>query len=66
MLSGMKHGEITMKSRQKKAEEIRDLITKVNAISAELQEDGFTVEFHGVRTIRNRITEVSVERKQSL
>jgi len=55
-----------MKSRQKKAEEIRDLITKVNAISAELQEDGFTVEFHGVRTIRNRITEVSVERKQSL
>jgi len=59
-------GDLGMRSRQEKALEIRDLITKINAISAELQEDGFTVEFHGVRTIRNRITEVSVERKQFL
>ncbi len=35
------------KKRQDRANEIRDLITRVNALSAELKEDGFSVIFQG-------------------
>ncbi len=37
------------KKRQDKANEIRDLITRVNAVSAELKEEGYTVIFRGGR-----------------
>lgn len=36
-----------MKTRQEKANEIRDLITQINARVAELEEDGYSVELVG-------------------
>lgn len=49
-----------MKSRQGKALELRDLITKVNAISAELREDGCSVSFKC--TLGGRIKDLLIEK----
>lgn len=46
-MSTLEKRQETMKSRQIKALEVRDLITQVNARVAELREDGYKVEFIG-------------------
>jgi len=56
-----------MKTRQDKANEIRDLITQINARVAELGEDGFTVAFlGGTRRIKGMLKEVVVSRMTHL
>jgi len=62
-----------MKSRQKKALEIRDLITQVNARVAELEEDGYTISFQskpllglGTRSILGKIYDVSITKSTIL
>ena len=61
-----------MKTRQEKANEIRDLIKQVNARTAELQEEGCTVSFNTVdermyRTgIDGIINSVTIERVSKL
>jgi len=60
-----------MKSRQEKANEIRDLITQINARVAELQEDGYSVVF-SIRDsqvawdIIGKIRDVKITRVSSL
>ena len=50
-----------MKTRQKIANEIRDLITQVNARVAELEEEGYRTHFEGgMGVILNKITKVDV------
>ena len=53
-----------MKTRQEKALELRDLVTKVNAISAELKEDGCFISFKG--GIKGHINDVIIEKKIKL
>lgn len=63
-----------MTTRQEKALELRDLVTKINAIVAELQEDDCTIVFSGTTKgryssysyIKGMIGEVVVERKYNL
>lgn len=62
-----------MKTRQEKALELRDLVTKINAIVAELEEDDCTVAFNGKmvyarrkQVIHGLIDKVEVERKYNL
>lgn len=62
-----------MKTRQEKALDIKDYITKVNALVAELEEEGWEVMFHGKyiyagsrRSIDGLISDVSIKRVQKL
>ena len=47
-----------IKTKQEKALELRDLIDKVNILSSELKEEGYTVVFKG--GVRGNIREVLV------
>jgi len=54
-----------MKKRQDKANEIRDLVKRINARIAELEEDGYTVQFSG-QNWRGKINNVTIERTSKL
>ena len=49
-----------------KSAELRGLITKANAIVAELEEEKYTVTFKGVGHTFGMITEVTVEKQVKL
>ena len=52
-----------MKTRQDKANEIRDLVTQINARVSELDEDGYEITFRGYnKTIVGKITDLSIEK----
>ena len=54
-------GNMGLKTRQEKALEIRDLLKQVNARVAELEEDGYAVEFKGrMRKFKGFITDVII------
>jgi len=61
--TGSSEGNMGMKTRQAKALEIRDLLKQVNARVAELEEEGYTVEFKGrMRKFKGFIQDVIISK----
>ena len=62
-----------MKTRQEKALEIRDLITKINERVADLEEDGYIIYFSskhvaglGIKSISGKIDKVKINKSTNL